>query len=232
MHIIVIALTWQERCGRSWWNFKFWKIWRSRISGQQDRGGKIEDHCCFIPRDGSVTQKMRPWVGHPEKWDHANRVGHPEKWDHANRVGHPEKWDPYPPFCFSLQHLLYKVFYKTLVVSIVKRGHLLLPNFWLFIFYFLCLEKKYFKNRFLFKGEIERIEGLLVDWGLNRENREPKGQIRKSRESKVEIEFLMGFNCIKSSLNPFRCDCWIFRGSNHFFNFKKKNMENLHFKRG
>ena len=52
-------------------------------------------------------------------------------------------------------------------------------------------KKKYFKNRFLFKGEIERIEGLLVDWGLNRENREPKGQIEKSREAKVEIEFLM-----------------------------------------
>ena len=52
-------------------------------------------------------------------------------------------------------------------------------------------KKKYFKNKFLFKGEIERIESLLVDWGLNHENREPKGQIEKSREAKVEIEFLM-----------------------------------------
>ena len=50
--------------------------------------------------------------------------------------------------------------------------------------------KKYFKKKdFLFKGEIERIESLLVDWGLNCENREPKGQIKKSREVKVEIEF-------------------------------------------
>lgn len=55
----------------------------------------------------------------------------------------------------------------------------------------------------MFKGEIERIESLLVDWGLNRENREPKGQIRKSREAKIEIKFLMGFNCMKSSLNFF-----------------------------
>ena len=45
------------------------------------------------------------------------------------------------------------------------------------------------KIDFLFKGEIERIESLLVDWGLNRENREPMGQIKKSRETKVEIEF-------------------------------------------
>ena len=114
--------------------------------------------------------------------------------------------------------------------TIIHLWHLLLPNFWLFIFifYFLCFEKKYFKNRFLFKGEIERIEGLLVDWGLNRENREPKGQIRKLRKAKVEIEFLMGFNCIKSSLNPFRCNWWIFRGSNNFLNLKKKKKKKNH----
>ena len=84
---------------------------------------------------------------------------------------------------------------------------------------FFMFRKKYFKNRFLFKGEIERIESLLVDWGLNCENREPKGQIRKSHEAKFEIEFFMGFNCTKPSLNPFWCDWWIFRGSNHFLHF-------------
>ena len=75
---------------------------------------------------------------------------------------------------------------KTYILSI--KQSLLLPNFWLFIFY---VSKKVFQKKdFLFKGEIERIESLLVDWGLNCENREPRGQIRKSREAKVEIEFL------------------------------------------
>ena len=59
--------------------------------------------------------------------------------------------------------------------------------------YFIYVSKKNIsKIDFLFKGEIERIESLAVDWGLNRENREPKGQMEKSREAKVEIEFLDG----------------------------------------
>ena len=55
-------------------------------------------------------------------------------------------------------------------------------------------------------GRIEYVESLMVDWGFKSWKSETKGQIRKSHEAKVEIEFLMGFNCMKSSLNPIGCN--------------------------
>ena len=55
------------------------------------------------------------------------------------------------------------------------------------------------------------------------------GPVLKVAQAKVEIEFLRGFNCIKTKFKSISVQLMDFRGSNHFFNLKKKK-ENLHFK--
>ena len=40
----------------------------------------------------------------------------------------------------------------------------------------------------------------MVDGGLNRENQETMTRIRRSRKAEVDIEFLMGYNCIESQV--------------------------------
>ena len=51
------------------------------------------------------------------------------------------------------------------------------------------------------RGQIERIENLMVNWGLNRSNKKPEIKIKKARTFKVAVEILTGIRLhkIKSS---------------------------------
>ena len=81
----------------------------------------------------------------------------------------------------------------------------MLPKFWPTYFHVSEKNKNIKKDKnpkiSWYKGKIEQIESLTINWGLNRAHQKPRTKNKSSHEAKVEIEFLMGFNCMKSSLN-------------------------------
>jgi len=52
------------------------------------------------------------------------------------------------------------------------------------------------KNR----GEIEKIESLMVNWGLNCINLKPRTILQKACKYGAEVEVPQGPNCIKSKV--------------------------------
>ena len=77
-------------------------------------------------------------------------------------------------------------------------------------------ENRIFGDRFEFlsqlceiRGQIEWIENLTVNWGLNHANQKPETKIKKARTFKVAVEILTGIRCIKLKVKTnWGCD-WI-----------------------
>ena len=84
--------------------------------------------------------------------------------------------------CFSL---------GTNTSTIYPTWTLLLPNFWLFIFYVSKKKKKksISKNRFWVQGRNQAIWSLMADWGLNRENQEPRARLESRAKPRSKLNF-------------------------------------------